>query len=147
EARKVGSLPRVLLALRSPQDAGEYVEEPSEEEYLEALAAGLARTPDQELTLRRLAWWRGNDAFRSADPSETCPPASEKRKENLLALARLLDGSDDNSLLTKAEVLRHLGAFKAALEVLARVTGAEYPEVVVRFRELCAAGDPCVRRL
>ena len=51
------------------------------------------------------------------------------------------------SLLTKAEVLRHLGAFKAAQEVLAHVGGPQYAEVVARFRELCSSGDCCVRLL
>jgi hypothetical protein len=150
EAREVGTVSsggRNRARVDPARLAAEYVEEPNEEEYLGALAAGLAREPEQELTLRRLAWWRGNDPFRSAPPSEVGPPASDARRENLLALAHLLNGADEDSLLTKVEVLRHLGAFKAALEVLGRVTAPQYADVVSRFRELCEKGDCCVRLL
>ena len=53
------------------------VQEPSEEEYYQALEKGLAGDPRQERSLRVLAWWRRNDAFRYA------PQAPDRKSTRL----------------------------------------------------------------
>jgi len=45
------------------------LQEPSEEEYYSALHEGLAVDSQQEQTLRILAWWSRNDAFRKSSQS------------------------------------------------------------------------------
>lgn len=129
--------------------ASPVVQEPSETEYYRALQEGLAANPEQEETLRVLAWWRRNDAFRDGPQGITVSDAhvSGASRENLNVLVRLLDEADENNRLMKAEALRELGEFESANQVLSRVTSAEYAEVVRQLRLLCDARDVCVREL
>jgi hypothetical protein len=127
--------------------AAQEVEEPSEDEYYRAIEKGLARNVEQERNARIFAWWRRNDAFRELAPTrcETTVPAASKR--NLEDLTTLLQESDENDCVMKAEVLRELGDFEFAKRVLSRVTSAEFNAVVRQLRTLCDSGDTCVRQL
>jgi hypothetical protein len=60
------------------------------------------------------AWWRGNDGRRRGVESVL----SETERENLLALNKLLDESDDTDRLMQAEIMRKLGDLENALESL-----------------------------
>ena len=73
DARKIGEIPNFpshLLAEQEPSAVPEAWRQAPEirtlsaQEYLEALAAGAARTAKREADLRVRAWWRYNDAFR-----------------------------------------------------------------------------------
>ncbi len=110
----------------------EYIEEPTEAEYYSALEGNLASDRERERSLRVLAWWRRNDAFRGRSHAAdgAVPEASEPFKSNLRALAELLDAGDENDLVMKAEVLRELGEFEAAAGVLHRIASREYRDVV-----------------
>lgn len=124
------------------------VQEPTEQEYYAAILNGLAKNAEQERTLRTLAWWRRNDAFRNSaqrDARGTRSSSGEWRS-NLQALLSLLDHGEDSQIM-KAEVLRELGEFDSAQQVLGRVTSAEYIPVVRQLRSLCEAGDTEVRHL
>jgi hypothetical protein len=121
------------------------VQEPTEEDYYLALERGLAGDHQRERSLRILAWWRRNDALRYR--SEHVPAVSEVWRQNLEALATLLDENDENDRLLKAEVLRELGAFELAKEVLSRVSSSKHRGVVRQLRDLCRRGDSCVRQL
>jgi len=124
------------------------VREPTEEEYYEALRKGLAADARQERTLRILAWWRRNDAYRDA-PQRESPIAitSIASRNNLKVLAALLDEENENDQLMKAEVLRELGEFGSSQQILERVTSAQYATVVRQLRSLCDARDGHVRPL
>jgi HEAT repeat protein len=92
-----------------------------------------------------LAWWRRNDGLRvrpvgSATVSGAC-------RRNLEALARLLNEDDENDRLLKAEVLRELGEFELAKEVLGRDGSSTYRGAARQLRDLCDRGDRCVRQL
>jgi len=127
----------------------DYVREATEEEYFEAIDAGLAAGLVQERRLRILAWWRGNNAFRgqSAHPagSHTADPA--RRRRNLLALVELLPGHADDVRVLKAEVLRELGEFQAAREILVQIRSGRKAGMARQIEVLCDRGDPCVRAL
>ena len=125
------------------------VEEPAEEEYYQALEEGLATNAEQERYLRVLAWWRGNDSFRDTpqEQGQGISRASGPWRTNLEALARLLTGEDDNDRLAKAEVLRELGEFASAKQLLSRVDSPGAATVVHQIRSLCDTGDTCVREL
>ena len=58
-----------------------------------------------------------------------------------------MDEADQNDLLMRAEVLRELGEFESAKEVLSRVTATEYTAVVHQLRSLCETRDTWVRVL
>jgi hypothetical protein len=125
------------------------VQEPGETEYYHALQKGLAADSQQERTLRVLAWWRRNDVFRGARQAQAVSivTASAPSRKNLEALVRLLDEANEADRLMKAEVLRELGEFESANQVLSRVTSAKYTAVVLQLRLLCDAGDIGVREL
>jgi hypothetical protein len=125
------------------------VQEPTEDEYYEALRKGLAADTQQEIILRILAWWRRNDEFRDTPQREPASivTGSEAWRENALALVRLLDEMADHDRLMKAEVLRELGEFESAQEILGRVTSVDYAPVVGQLRSLCEARDAFVRQL
>jgi len=152
DARKVGSLEPYGSGggdVDPAWAAAPYVLEPTEEAYHRALRKGLAVSPEQQRTLRILAWWRGNDAVRDTPNPEDAGVAcgSEARRENLEALARLLDEGNENDRVMKAEVFRELGDFESALRLLGRVTAPDYAAVVRQLRSMCEDGDTCVRQL
>lgn len=101
----------------------------------------------QERALRILAWWRRNDAFRDSDRvvTATTEALSETCRENLVALATLLDEEDENDRIMKAEVFRELGQFESAKAILSQVRSSEYDAIVHQLRRLCDAGDAAVR--
>jgi hypothetical protein len=155
--------------------AAEEATEPTEEEYYQALQAGLAGNADQERTLRILAWWRRNDAFRgipmddptglsqtqqartraiwpnwsrrNADFIDIPQPVSGPCRENLEALGRRLDEENDKNRLMKGELLRELGDFDAAKLALSSVTTSKYAEAASYLSALCDARDPGVKLL
>ena len=67
----------------SPEsERSEYREAPelhqlTEQEYLEAIEAGLADDPDKEAYLRREAWWVNNDRFRESQDQYGQPAGAE----------------------------------------------------------------------
>jgi hypothetical protein len=129
--------------------AAPYVEEPTEEEYYEALESGLAVEPEQQRALRVLAWWRRNDAYRDVShmhPGTTVTLTAACRR-NLEALVDLLDAENESDAIMKAELLRELGEFESASHMLDHVTSANYTAIVRQIRSLCETNDMCVREL
>ena len=129
--------------------AAERVQEPTEEEYYRAVASGLATNPEQERWLRILAWWRSNDALREdrGVRGRPAPRSAGTWTKNLEALLLLLDEGDEDDALMKAEVLRELGRFEPATQVLNGVRSSEAAAVVRQLRSLCDTGDTHVREL
>src|ERR1044072_246587 len=135
QAEKVGTVERRVKEGRIVDPAwtaAPVVQEPTEEEYYQALQKGLAADARHERSLRVSAWWRSNDSCREISDSDVdeVGAASGKRRENLQALVGLLREEDENDRIMKAEALRQLGEFKSAHQVLGRVSAAEYAEVV-----------------
>ena len=125
------------------------VKEPSADEYLDAIEAGLAKDRAQEKSLRLLAWWRANDASRDWTPdAERARAASpDGFRRNLRRLAELLTDDTDDERVMKAEVLRELGQFKAAEAALGEVVSKDLDWVVERIRTLCRARNAKVAKL
>jgi hypothetical protein len=125
------------------------VQEPTEEDYYQALQEGFASDSQQERSLRILAWWRRNDAFRRTSRAEVgcSAPVTGECRANLEALVSLLDEADENDRFLKAEVLRELGEFESAKLVLRRVTSGEYTAVVRQLNALCNSGDASLKEL
>lgn len=125
------------------------VEEPTEEEYYLAIEKGLATDVEQEKNLRVLAWWRSNDGFRNAPPApgRGNPRTSAPWKKNLEALANLLHDENEGERLMRAEVLRELGEFEAAKQILHRISSSNVAAVVRQLLSLCESGDASVREL
>ena len=81
---------------------------PSEKELLDFLT-GPALTQDKELYLRMRAWRSANDAWRW-NPNAT-PAFSKDQEQNLKALSKMLDETEPNQRILKAEIARELGNF------------------------------------
>jgi hypothetical protein len=124
----------------------------TESEYYEALDSGVATTPDRERLLRLLAWQRRNDAFRStffdraahsAGKRAVAQPPERSARLNLERLLSLLD-SEEAGRLMRAEVLRQLGRFDEAIDVLTTVSAPKHATVVGLLMRLCEAKDVTV---
>jgi len=127
----------------------EWIEEPNEEEYAKLLGGSLMNSPERERSLRILAWWRANDSGRVESASADDPPRPQPKwfQSNLEALVGLMDETEVNDLLMKAELLRELGRFNEAETVLKHVASPSYADVVRQFRSHCARKDTRVREL
>jgi hypothetical protein len=121
------------------------IEEPAEEEYYQALESNLAKDHQQERNLRMLAWWCRNNDHRVRPVGSVIVSGACRR--NLEALARLLNEDEENDRLLKAEVLRELGEFELAKEILGRDGSSTYRGTARQLRDLCDRGDRCVRQL
>jgi len=139
DAEKVGT-----VKLRGEEDqkahpewtAAKQIEEPTEGDYYSAIEANLAKDRGQEKLLRILAWWRRNDAHRTQE--EIKVSVSDTCRENLEALLRLIDQENDEDRLMKGEVLRELGQFEDAKQVLNSVASAKHAYIVRQIISLCA---------
>jgi hypothetical protein len=121
------------------------VQEPTEEEYFQAIAGGLARDRKQEKSLRILTWWRSNDKLRSQ--TFTSNTQSEACRNNLEELVSLFDNDDEADRLTKAEVLRHLSRFEDSLAVLNTIKKRPLKDIAWHIRTLCRNEDSVVREI
>lgn len=119
------------------------VKEPTEDEYYSAIEANLAKDGGQEKILRVLAWWRRNDAFRDVrrTTGEVMVSVSGACGDNLEALLKLIDQEKDEDRIMKGEILRELGQFDAAKQVLGSVSSDQYSFVVRQSLSLCANED------
>jgi hypothetical protein len=121
----------------------DYVEEPTEAEYFSAIEGDLARGRKREVSLRILAWQRANDPFRES-PSEGIKVVNLTKpdyRSNLRRLASLLGEADDDARFRKAAVLRELGRFKVASEILDCITSPGFVGIVQQLRSLCDRCD------
>ncbi len=71
--------------------------------------------PKKEQYLRFRLWWAGNDLRRGKSRG---PLFSDDEIDNLSALAKLLDETAAQDRLTKAEIMRELGDFTTAEQLL-----------------------------
>jgi hypothetical protein len=90
-------------------------EEPSEDDFAEAVAAGLATNREREHYLRVHLWWAANNNQRRG---ETTNEAVTRRRQNMEVLASILDESDGEERLMKAELARETGHFDEARRLL-----------------------------
>jgi hypothetical protein len=131
--------------------------EPNESEYLSGIADLIRAKPTDELTVRLLAWWSGNDRYRLDEPDYIPEPApadlpqlAAMRRANIDGLLKILpdvDADDPSRPLMRAEVFRQIGEFDRALELLARPYPQEFAEAVMRLSALCKDRDTALRTL
>lgn len=101
-------------------------------------------TLDKERYLRLRAWWAGNDARRSMNTEIRISP---QEASNMTALAKLLDESDPDDLLMKAEIMRELGRFDEAQTLLATFDNEDISGVFSIIKSLVEKSDPYVRQI
>jgi len=91
------------------------VKAPSEKEMQDFLS-GFALPKDKEICLRMRVWWAANDVWRWLPNPK--PIFSKEQVKNLKALSALLDESDPDQRIYKAEIARELGRFDECLRLL-----------------------------
>lgn len=126
-----------------------YLAEPDEGEYLAALDRLISSTPGEELNIRLLAWWRGNDSHRGLLPTPAVdnPEVANRRRDNMRALLPLLTTAESADLIMRAEVLRQLGEFELATEALTRHFPGVFDTAISRLLYLCAQRDSTLQKL
>jgi hypothetical protein len=107
------------------------VEELDPAGLLAALAAGAARTRDEEIDLRLSVWRDANDRFRQGEPWVPYRERPEERA-NLERLVEILPSGDPNERMLKADALRQLERFAEAEPLLEGLR--DVPAMELRFR-------------
>ncbi len=113
---------------------------------LDALAQGVAHSPELELELRVAIWWRGNDVFRVAD-APVGHATSKEAVSNMEHFIEMMGDGADDLLLFRAEALRQLGRFEEVENSLQTVLCSDYAPAKNRLLELARAGDRKLRKL
>ena len=90
--------------------------DPTEQDLLDLAKAGdLSR--EEQVTVRRRAWWLANDRFRRR-PESTKAEFSEAQLENVRRLYSVLDEQDAWERILRSEIARELGNFEDCLQLL-----------------------------
>jgi hypothetical protein len=117
---------------------------PAEKELLGFLT-GPALPADKELYVRVWAWRSANDAWRRL-PNAT-PAFSKDQVKNLKALSNILDKTDPNQRILKAEIARELGEFDECLEMLSHPFDERYGYAVGFIKKLAEEKVRVVRSI
>ena len=96
----------------------------------------------KETYLRVQAWWTSNDKRR--DKPLLMTPIEQ---QNALALAELLDESDTNNVLMKAEIFREVEDFETAMTLLERIQDSAYEKPVMFLKRHVEERNPFVKQL
>jgi len=86
-----------------------------------------------EKFIRIRIWQSLNDYFRKGKEKEITQDKQDLNAENLTALLKLLDESDQNDLLMKAEVLRNLGWFVESKQLLDKINDVGLMQIKAKF--------------
>jgi hypothetical protein len=113
------------------------------DDYFSFIDSNKLLKPDTEKDVRLRAWWRGNDERRRGQHSSF----SEMETQNLTALKKLLDESDDIERLILAEISRELGHFSQALELLGSLSDERLIPAVTVIKTLAEQGDSVVTQI
>lgn len=105
---------------------------PTFRNYLSVLKAAEHNQEDEKY-IRIRAWWAGNDKRRTA---ATKRDLSKGEQQNLQSLLELLDSTDEQDRLMKAEIKRELGQFEEAKASLEGEFSDELADIVSLIRQL-----------
>lgn len=118
---------------------------PNETEILNLLASA-ELSNEKELYARRIAWWTANDTVRMNAGSKAA--FSPAQKENMQALAKLLDEKEPDQRIMKAEIHRELGKFKDCIQLLENPFKEDYhTEISSLIRKLAEENISIVREI
>jgi hypothetical protein len=123
-------------------DALPYVT-PALHDYLGLLTGGIS-DPKKCRYLRLRAWWAGNDGRRKAQDSKRL---STEEVANLNALAAMLNESEEEERLMKAEAMRELERYDDAAALLALAFRKELHQPVAIIKALVDQKVAGVREL
>jgi hypothetical protein len=116
---------------------------PSLEDYFVVLAKKV-RSKKKLRYLRLRAWWAGNDTRRN---EENPTPLTEDEIANISALHEMLDVSDDNDRIMKAEAIRELAKYEEAMALLSVPFPDQLSQAAGIIKGLAAQGISSVREM
>jgi hypothetical protein len=117
---------------------------PSGKEMLDFLT-GPALPRDKELYVRISAWRSANDAWRWNQ--NATPSFSKEQVQNLKALSDMLDETEPNQRILKAEIARELGEFDNCLLLLSQPFDERYGYAVGFIKKLAEEKVRVVRSI
>lgn len=82
-----------------------------------------------------------NNLIRNKRESEITPEMQKRHKENLYELMELLDESDENDLIMKAEAYRNLGLFGMSESLLEKITNPRLAQIKEKFQAEIRKGN------
>lgn len=142
EQEEVGEIGPLGLDKGPFTDALPY-ETPSADDYFSFLQKGMPEG-EKERYIRLRAWWAGNDSRREGgNPT----PLSNEEVANLYAFSVLLDDSDENDRILKAEIMRELNQFDDALALLSAPFYEQLNYAAAIIRNLSVQMIPFVREI
>lgn len=112
-------------------DASPYVI-PSIQDYIAFLLPGVSNM-QKELYIRQRVWWAGNDVRRQSD---NAAPITEVERANLAAIIQLLDVANENDRIMMAEIMRELGRFAEAADLLKPAVDKKHQQGVAIIKGL-----------
>ena len=116
---------------------------PSLQDYFTGLSTGVfERRKERYLRLR--IWWAGNDMRRDMDQSKSM---SDKEISNLRAFMPLLDETNENDRIMKAEAMRELGMFEEANALLTKPFSKELAQAAAIISDLTGQKVSAVREM
>ena len=116
---------------------------PTFEDYIQKLDEEAADGAKAKY-LRVNAWWAGNHPRRKG---RSVPPLFADEKDNLRALAPLLDETVEHDRLMIAEVMRELGEFEDAWRRCSEPFGEGIRPAVETIKRLAAQNNPYVMEI
>ena len=118
------------------------LEQPRDRELLWALTHGVANTLEQEIYVRTKLWWAGNGPHRGY--KRKSPMNEDEAQHNMTALLQLRRtmADDKRDLRLEGELLRELGRFLEAIQMLEGLAGDDSRASIIL--EKVSAGDRIV---
>jgi hypothetical protein len=116
---------------------------PSIDDYVALLDKGVS-SQEKERYVRLRLWWAHNDLRRTG---ATDVPISAREASNMTVFAEMLDEKDTDDLVMKAEVMRELGCFDDARDLLAKSIDKKMQKTVEFINSLVVKGDRYVREI
>jgi hypothetical protein len=120
------------------------------QEYFTALETQLAETTEEEFFIRKSIWWDFNDSFAGGrmtlvfyDSKKNNEFLHDKETvkilylENTKRLLDLIDPTNVNQLLLRAELNRNLGNFKECLSIIDRIDNPDLEKIKAATKKEC----------
>jgi hypothetical protein len=113
-------------------------------DYLSYVTENADLSNERQRYVRMYAWWRGNDARRDAAEPVAL---SEDERGNMVKLAALLNSDDDNDRVMRAEIMRQLGEFSVAKEILSGSFSDEMQQAIETISDLTEKQESLVAEM
>ena len=113
---------------------------PTESDYLDAVAGGLAPDKERETYCRVHAWHSFNDARRNEKNAPDLAELPDQTAANMKALFAMLDRNAPAERMLRAELARELGRFPEALQLINFDFGEDYAATAAQIRALAGQG-------